>query len=269
MFASQLNAELLGSPAVRGLRAELATVRALRANSASVEQAQLVLRGFRQAREQRPLARYLSRLQQSGPLESIRLEAVHVIAEVPPERYWPGDLRLLAAAADLLTQQEAALALDAVLESLQQGGPREGRVHERTAPSVLRENAWAAVADLAIVAQQQPRAGMALLQQLLESPDELGDAGLRRAAGQLDWEEMPAHVIEAWRAGASASGRKGLELDHGSSPRESRPRKRCYPGIGRVGDDTPDCAGIELPECRQGKRTSGAARERAAAGGAG
>ncbi|MCE0485442.1 hypothetical protein [Ornithinimicrobium sediminis] len=198
LFRVVLQLELLGHGDVYIARRELALLRLVQRNDEdSVADA---IRLLRQGAGKDELELALRHLKRSGPLASLGRDARQVLGRRTKSNLLrTTEFQVLRSAAELLAPAEAQLGLDAIRKALGKGTPGDLPGNWQL-PILRREAAWKAAAALGKVAGASDSAASLLLAELLavEEDVELADAGMRRAAAELDWEEVSAARAQEW-----------------------------------------------------------------------
>ncbi len=207
LFTAVLSLELLGHVSATEARKDLAVMRLVQALEGSGADPSDALRLLRHAEAEAELDLALDYLQAAGPLTVLGDDARQIIANRNQQRYLrDGELKVLAAATDLLTPGEADQVLSTVLDVAAAGGPpsRPGRYR---LPSNKAEAALRAASRLASAAGDPTRAAALLLKTARAgSADDPGlDLVLARALTEVDWAAVDPDVKEGWREWCSSA----------------------------------------------------------------
>ncbi|MDQ3344512.1 MAG: hypothetical protein M3524_13220, partial [Actinomycetota bacterium] len=275
LFRDVLLLELAGHGAAYAARKELALLRLVQDGEFTAELIDGV-RLLRHAGARRELDLVLRRLSMAGPLAVLSASARQVLrTRLSPELLRTVELRVLRYAAELLAPNEAHTALDAVLSSLDAGGPPD-LPRAWQLPLLRQEVAWATAAALANQCKRTERvAGLLLKQaQSVQADDQLHDQALARAVHVLDWEDVPGSLCTAWaavtdmRAAAlpataeAVAGSLDLPVPRGTDQSELDTVVRRLNAIVRSGVSDPDLAAEAATVIRrQLTATRGAARQ--------
>jgi hypothetical protein len=201
LFYSTLALEIAGHGGVYQARKELAQLRFVEASIVGdVANLDDAVRLFRHAASKKDLDLALRWLRTAGPLDGLSADARKVIRlRLQPERLRSVELRVLVAAAELLTEREADLALDAVFACLAAGGPHD-LPGEWELEIIRVESAWRAAAALANAAGRVDDVAELLFSQItgIESADQLRDQAIARSAQLLEWDGVDAGLKERW-----------------------------------------------------------------------
>lgn len=202
LFYPTLGLELLGHAAVYPARKEVALMRLVQASTNPYAAWGDALRLLRHAGASTELDLAVERLRTSGPLTALSEDARQILLQrAKPTLLRTVELRVLRAAAELMTPAEAHRALATVLEVVAAGGPPDFPGSWQRPASRLGES-WLTAATLANAAGAEHVGRVADL--LLEAasappPDEpLWDPSIGRALRQLDWSKIPEHSGEQW-----------------------------------------------------------------------
>jgi hypothetical protein len=203
LFFTTLALELLGHANVYDARKELAEMRLLQV---SLPRDRLIvddaLRLLRQAGATKELDLTLRSLRADGPLEALSVDARRILQM---RHEWDSlrvvELKVLQAAAELLTRSEADLALHAVMDGARSGGPPNVPGKHELDTNRL-ETAWSTAASLANVAGRVNDVARLLLEEVISASvqDELRDAAVARALRVLSLNEMDEEVLATWKA---------------------------------------------------------------------
>jgi hypothetical protein len=201
LFPAVLALELLGHVRVYQARKELALMRLVQAE-ARLESVALgdALRLLRHSGAMTELDLAVERLRAAGPLSALSEDARQILLQRRERRLLRTvELRVLRAAAELMTEGEASGALEVVLNVITAGGPLD--IPGQWQLEVIRlEAAWLTAAALANAAGEPGRVAELLLDAVLAPtpPDELWDRSIGRALRQLDWENVPEGATVSW-----------------------------------------------------------------------
>jgi hypothetical protein len=159
-----------------------------------------VVRLFRQAASKRDIDLTLNWLRASGPLEALTTDARQIIERRSlRERLRSVELRVLTAAAEVLTEEEAGAALDAVLMSLNSGGPPD-LPGEWELKEIRLQSAWRAAAALANTAGRMNEiAGRLLDESAKINADQIRDRAVASAASLVEWNNVSLETKQLWR----------------------------------------------------------------------
>ncbi|MDQ8041047.1 hypothetical protein RDI86_04185 [Cellulosimicrobium sp. XJ-DQ-B-000] len=224
LFHPLLRLELSGHALVYEARKDLAVFRLVMAPRDDVDVAD-ALRLLRHAGADPDLALALRRFREEGPLAELGRDARSILvnrAEASSMRVV--EVRVLGAAADVLSASEASTALDFVLASLSANGPADVPIAAKV-DVLRREIGWAAALSLAIVCGRSTEVAGRLLRefQSVELGDALVDQSLGRVASQLEASRLDPSVADSFRRliasgeGLGSSIRSGLESAFGES----------------------------------------------------
>lgn len=162
------------------------------------------LRLLRHAGDVKSLKLALGHVRSRGPLIALRDEAASVIGyRLQAKRLRTVELSTLESAAQVLDQESAGEALQAVLDSIRPGATLYNR-HEL--PALRIENALRAAAALAQVASRQDELARWVLESILaigEIDDQLLSNAHQKGISSVDWDLLPAELVERWRVWAS------------------------------------------------------------------
>jgi hypothetical protein len=200
LFRPALALELLGHREVYNARKELAQLRLIQgATEESRDDLGDALRLLRQAGADRDLDWAVDWLRATGPLAALSEDARRILRQrLLPRMLRVVELRVLRAAAEILTPTESRLALDAVLDGVASDGPPDSPGHQQSL-MLKKEAAWRTAAALANSAGQPGRVADFLLDVIARSNhnDEL-DHAMGRALWALDWTEFDAATTARW-----------------------------------------------------------------------
>jgi len=201
LFVSTLALELLGHGKVYDARRELAQLRLVQAStSGDYSTLDDAVRLLRHAASKTDLDLTLRWLRAGGPLRALSSDARRVLQmRRRPERLRTVELRVLQAAADLLTPSEADLGLQAIMTSLEAGGPPD--LPGQSELHTLRlETAWRAAVSLANTSGRTNDVLQMLFNEVrsVGSNDDLRDRALARALADVEWNDVDAEVRQRW-----------------------------------------------------------------------
>lgn len=211
LFYSTLALELLGHGAVYQARRELARLRFVESPlTGDYSQLGDGLRLLRQAAAKKDLEVALRLLRASGPLGGLSEDSRRVLQfRLQPERLRSVELRVLEGAAELLTQSEAGMGLQAIVASLAAGAPPN--LPGEWELDILRiEIAWRAAASLANTAGQQNSIAELLYSEMVsvDGEDHLRDSAIARAVRNLEWDSVDQGIKARWRDWLIHNGEK-------------------------------------------------------------
>jgi hypothetical protein len=201
LFFVNLRNELYGSTSVYQTRREVAILRLVEVDSTSAgHDLAECLRLLRYGKGNDFLALALDRLSLGGPLSSLSQDARQVIAR----RLTPGytrteDLQVVRAAADLLTESEAANALGALFD-LVDAGNKINDPERWSAPNARLERIWRAAASLAGPANSVIEVSSRLLREMQSADyDTALDMAYARVLNDLEWGSSFEPHSNEWR----------------------------------------------------------------------
>jgi hypothetical protein len=201
LFVSTLALELLGHGRVYEARKELAQLRLVQASPPDDYSAlDDAVRLLRHSVSKTELDLTLRWLRAGGPLEALSGDARRVLQmRRQPERLRTVELRVLQAAADLLTPSEAALGLQAIMTSLEAGGPPD-LPGQSELYAVRLETAWRTAVSLADTSGRMNDVAQMLFNEVqsVASKDELRDRAIARALADVEWDDVDADVRQRW-----------------------------------------------------------------------
>jgi len=208
LFHSELAIELYGHRNVYAARRELALLRIVQSvRKGSRAGLEGTLRLLRQSESETELDVAVEWMRRSGPLSELSRDARQIIRRrlSAPLLRIP-EMRVLRAAADLLTTSEASRALDAVLEGLEHGGPYNSPGKWKADP-LRREAAWRSAASLSNSAGRQDVVAAVLLKATSSFEEsEMEDRAIANALSQVEWENLSPDVVSMWIEWRSISG---------------------------------------------------------------
>ncbi|UGQ58324.1 hypothetical protein LSF60_01810 [Rhodococcus pyridinivorans] len=210
LFHSELAIELYGHRYVYAARRELALLRIVQsARKGSRTGLEDTLRLLRQSESETELDVAVEWMRRSGPLSELSRDARQIIRRrlSAPLLRIP-EMRVLRAAADLLTTSEASRALDAVLEALDLGGPNNVPGKWKADP-LRREAAWRSAASLSNSAGRQDVVARVLLKATSSFEEsEMEDRAIANALSQVEWENLSPSVVSMWVEWRNTSGHR-------------------------------------------------------------
>lgn len=203
LFYASLHFELLGDSAVYGLRKENALMKLVQVMSTRRPDAAEVadaLRLLRHSGAKSEIDLAVERVRATGPLEALKKDSRQIVKNrSEPHLLRAAELRILRAAADLMTEDEARIALDKVRRAVEAGGAQSlpGSVQLDV---VRLEPAWLAASHLASVAGEDESVSDLLLDAAMacRQNDELWDKAVGRALRNLDWENVSSAARSRW-----------------------------------------------------------------------
>lgn len=210
LFYATLALELAAHGNVYGFRLECARLRMLESsihrNGAYLDD---VLRLLRLAASKKYIDVALNWMRASGPLDMLSSDARRIIRfRSLPERLRSVELRVLTAAAEVLTEEESSAALDAVLRCLQSDGP-PNLPGEWELGIIRAETAWRAAAALSNASGRSDEvAGLLLAESATIDGDQVRDTAVARALSMVDWSRVSNQTRQAWIGYLSAEGSK-------------------------------------------------------------
>ncbi|MEU1266588.1 hypothetical protein ABZ473_31895 [Streptomyces cellulosae] len=201
LFHAALSLELLGDGSVYHARKEVALMRLVQ----GVSEPGLAdwadsLRLLRHAGASSELDLVLNRIRSAGPLSALSKDARQILLHRGESvSFRQVELKVLQAAAELLTSAEASPALDAVIRVIDHGGPVPfPGTWQRSIIGL--ESAWHAAAALANVTGKQGVVAKLLLDAARQSEpeDDLRDRSIARSMEILDWDGVSSDIKDQW-----------------------------------------------------------------------
>jgi hypothetical protein len=205
LFFQLIRLELLGTASVVGLRRQLAQIRLLRQPYETAEEYYHAdsLRLLRQAGAETDLDIAIERIIQEGPLSSLSIDARQILRR-PYDGFRTTELRVLRSAADLLSESEARVAMDGLM---QVDLPPNLAGHWQS-DSVRLGSLWRTISALSNVANKVDRATEFLLS-VVENCDSEAiitiDSAVSRSIRTIDWEQVSQKAKERWRVWISSA----------------------------------------------------------------
>jgi len=204
LFFASLHFELLGDSAVYSLRKENALMKLVQLMStrqADSDEVADALRLLRHAGAKSELDLAVERVRATGPLASLKKDSDQIVENrSKPHMMREAEMRILRAAADLMTETEARDALDEVRRVIDAGGAQ-------SLPGTLQldvvrlEPAWLAASHLASAAGKDESVSDLLLDAATRGRegDELWDKAVGRSLRNLEWEKISSAARSRWR----------------------------------------------------------------------
>ncbi|MGW9565754.1 hypothetical protein [Prescottella equi] len=202
LYYPTLLLELNGHSTVYAARRDLALMRFIRppaeGNGDLLADA---LRSLRNSGFDKELDLAIEHLRAAGPLSALSSDARKILrGRSGSYLLRVSELRVLAASAELLTEQESSRALDAVLAALDSGGPRSAVGHWQ-AWSHRMEAAWQAASVLANPAGRQQVVADRLHDEIGGAAmDQYDDRTIARAVYAMDWTKISSETVGRWRS---------------------------------------------------------------------
>ncbi|MFC9956950.1 hypothetical protein ACFVIB_06275 [Streptomyces nigra] len=203
LFFASLHFELLGDSAVYGLRKEsslMKLIQVMSARQADTADVADALRLLRHSGAKSEIDLAVERVRATGPLEALKKDSQQIVKNrSEPRMIRPAELRILRAAADLMTEDEARTALGIVRRVIEAGGAQSSPGSVQL--DVVRlEPAWLAASHLASVAGEDESISDLLLDAAMarRQNDELWDKAVGRALRNLDWDNVSPSARSRW-----------------------------------------------------------------------
>lgn len=204
LFFASLHFELLGDSAVYALRKEsslMKLVQVMGTRQADAAEVADALRLLRHSGAKSEIDLAVERVRATGPLEALKKDSQQIVTNRSvPRMLRPAELRILRAAADLMTEDEARTALGIVRRVIEAGGAQSSPGSVQL--DVVRlEPAWLAASHLASVAGEDESVSDLLLDAAMarRQNDELWDKAVGRALRILDWENISPAARSRWQ----------------------------------------------------------------------
>lgn len=233
LFHEALAVELLAHADVYRARQELALLRLVqRVEGETSENLQGTLRLLRQAGARKELELALEGFRSGGPLSALSWDARQILLRrASPQLLRVPELLVLKSAAEIMAEPEAEQALEAVLASINSGGPPNVAGASQH-PVVRRGVAWQTAAALSNTCGKEGRVAALLLSEVRsnQQPHELHDRNIAKTIGILTWEFVPDPIKVNWEDWLTSESNQGFDdtveaiaiaLGHPTDPAES------------------------------------------------
>ncbi|WP_157122400.1 hypothetical protein [Nocardia violaceofusca] len=211
IFMQLLRLELIGASTVNSIRKQLGQIRLLRQPDAGARTYFYSdsLRLFRQAGAEAELDIAIEKIKQDGPLSSLSVDVRQVLRRPYRELRTP-ELRVLRAAADLLSEPEARAALNGLI----QVSTPLNRSGYWQAESVRLGALWQTIAELTTAAGNSDIGANYFLDAIdrHSSGDSMIDRNIAHALFLLDWKAISESYKLKWRRWATTSSAKWPEV---------------------------------------------------------
>ena len=244
LFYQTLALELRGHRSAFVYRRQLAMMRIVRSFPSLLRPDMAsCLQLLRHSESEKELESLVGRIQRGGPLDALAVDCRQIISNrLQGSSIRAVELIVLAAGADLLAQNDAEKALSAVLELIEQDGPRAAPGAFRVS-SKRHEGAWRAATALGNAAGAASLVADRLHAEVLTQgvEDELWDRVVARTVRGIYWPDVSQPVRQLWELLVAEPSRSATE-----TAQAVRTALQLTPAVMRDTDESLDWALLEI-----------------------